>query len=282
MKHFIQTLIVPLLLISTLAWAQTDDALDLAKIELLVEDEMVAMNEEFEELGEEIQEMVAEIKKTVREAMEDGAFIGILLETDRKQNDGVHIIGVTPGGPAQAVGIKTGDVVVEINGESTKKSVDGSPAKNLQRSLKKVAPGETVRLKLKRDGEEISLALVAASRKDHLKSGFEFLGDEIKMSLHEEEHEAMEHGYLSGIRLYALNDDLGAYFGSGNGMLVLDVPEETDIPLKGGDVILRIGDRIPNSPSHTWRIIHSYDPGETMNLTILRTGEEQTLSLTKP
>lgn len=296
MKPIIQTLIVLPLLISTSIWAE--NSFDPKEIELFAGDMIVAMNEEEMEkfgeemgelgkeigaMGEEIGEMVAEITKTVREAIAHGAFIGILLETDDKETSGVLVIGVTPGGPAQEAGIKSGDIIIAINSESIAKSEQGSPAKNLMRALKKVKPGDRVRVELKREGETLSMELVAASRKDHTKSGYEFLGDEFKKRfLHLDEHELMKDGYLAGVRLYELNPDLGAYFGSETGMLVLDVPDETDIPLKGGDVILMIGDRIPRSPSHTWRIIHSYESGEVMNMKILRKGEEQIITLTKP
>jgi len=84
------------------------------------------------------------------------------------------------------------------------------------------------------------------------------------------------------VELYPLDKELGAYFGSDRGMLVLRAPSDKHFPIQSGDVILQIGERSPASPSQTWRILHSYDKGENIRLTLMRHGEQITVNLDKP
>src|SRR5204863_346709 len=73
-----------------------------------------------------------------------------------------------------------------------------------------------------------------------------------------------------GIEMVKLNPDLGDYFGSREGVLVVRAPEDSTLALKGGDVILTIGGRKPSSPEQAMRILRSYDTGETVTMDVLR------------
>jgi hypothetical protein len=52
---------------------------------------------------------------------------------------------------------------------------------------------------------------------------------------------------FSDLDLVDLNPDLGEYFGSKTGVLVVKAPSDSTIPLKAGDVILKIDGREPKS-----------------------------------
>jgi C-terminal processing protease CtpA/Prc len=73
-----------------------------------------------------------------------------------------------------------------------------------------------------------------------------------------------------GIEMVKLNPDLGDYFGTREGVLVVSAPEDSTLALKGGDVIVSIGGRKPTSPMQAMRILRSYDPGESVTLDVLR------------
>lgn len=78
-------------------------------------------------------------------------------------------------------------------------------------------------------------------------------------------------GPFSGIQFAPLNPDLGRYFGTTDGILVLETPDSsTHVDLKGGDVILSIGDRKPTSVDHLFRILGSYTDSETVHFDVLR------------
>ncbi|MGH7612957.1 MAG: PDZ domain-containing protein, partial [Gemmatimonadales bacterium] len=82
--------------------------------------------------------------------------------------------------------------------------------------------------------------------------------------------------------LVTLNADLGEYFGTREGLLVVKAPADSALPLKGGDVILSIGGRKPTSPAHAMRILRSYDAGEAVSIEIMRHERRQTLSWKVP
>lgn len=78
------------------------------------------------------------------------------------------------------------------------------------------------------------------------------------------------------LRLAAMNADLGRYFGTEEGVLLLETPETGTQPgLLAGDVIVEIGGRRPETPDHALRIIHSYQPGERIELKVVREGTSQ-------
>jgi hypothetical protein len=85
-----------------------------------------------------------------------------------------------------------------------------------------------------------------------------------------------------GIELVELNPELGEYFGAREGVLIVRVPEDSTLNLKGGDVILSIGARKPTSPMQAMRILRSYDPGETVTLDVLRKQKHVTVNWKVP
>jgi S1-C subfamily serine protease len=75
---------------------------------------------------------------------------------------------------------------------------------------------------------------------------------------------------LGDLELAPLNPDLGQYFGTTDGVLVIRAPAEGELGLKGGDVVQAVDGRKPASPAHLLRILRSYDRGETFKLDVLR------------
>jgi hypothetical protein len=63
-------------------------------------------------------------------------------------------------------------------------------------------------------------------------------------------------------------------------MLVLAVVSYVGV--RGGDVILDIDGRVPTSASHALRILGSYQPGEKLKLSVLRTKKRMTFDITSP
>src|SRR5206468_2061397 len=68
-----------------------------------------------------------------------------------KDNTGALVGDVTPKSPAEKAGIETGDVIVEFNG---KKVTD---SRHLKLEVARIRPGETVPVKIVRDGSTKTL-----------------------------------------------------------------------------------------------------------------------------
>jgi S1-C subfamily serine protease len=75
---------------------------------------------------------------------------------------------------------------------------------------------------------------------------------------------------LAHLELAPLNPDLGQYFGTTTGVLVISVPGNSELGLKGGDVVLAVDGRKPESPSHLLRILRSYQDSESFKVDVLR------------
>ena len=80
----------------------------------------------------------------------------------------------------------------------------------------------------------------------------------------------------------ALNPELGEYFGTAEGILVVSTSKDGPLKLKAGDVILKIGDRTPTTPTQAMRILRSYEPGETVALQVMRKREKLSISVQVP
>lgn len=83
-----------------------------------------------------------------------------------------------------------------------------------------------------------------------------------------------------GLELAPVNDQLGKYFKTKAGVLVINVDDDNPLQLKPGDVILKIGSRDTTRPEQVMRILGSYAEGETMQLEIKRQGKNRTLAIT--
>jgi putative serine protease PepD len=78
------------------------------------------------------------------------AYLGTEIKT-QGGGDGVAVLAIAPGGPAAKAGLKAGDVIVAIDGTATKSS------DALLTELAAHAPGDTVELTVKRNGDQLKL-----------------------------------------------------------------------------------------------------------------------------
>jgi hypothetical protein len=84
-------------------------------------------------------------------------------------------------------------------------------------------------------------------------------------------------GPLPEIELAPVNPQLGSYFGTTEGVLVVDVPDPAPLGLKAGDVVLGVDGRAVSSPRQLLRVLGSYDPGEPLQLEVMRQKKRITL-----
>lgn len=216
--------------------------------------------------------------------------MGILVEpasTGSGDTEGVRIMAVTPAGPADEAGLRTGDVITHVDGvalaEEESRAYDA-----LIRQLATHAEGDAVLVDFVRDGEARSASVVLGGPDlDHLVFRGPSQWEPLKHPEMLEAPSASGAGwYFPGgwldMELVSLNADLGEYFGTDEGVLVVRGPSDSELGLKGGDVIVAIGDRIVRSPTHAMRILRSFEPGERMILEIMRRGGRESIDVTIP
>jgi len=214
-----------------------------------------------------------------------GAMLGINIEDAKGREDGVEVVGVSPGGPAEQAGLKTGDIVVAMNGQSLRTADGRNPGARLVELMRSVEPGQTVNLDYLRDGRQGSAAVKAAPAEPPIARILrERLPKQLPEGLQIPGFEGLmgpERPFRS-LELVKLTPKLGKYFGTDEGLLVVRAAEGQVLPLEEGDVLLSIDGRKPDSPGHAFRILRSYQPGEKVQLGVLRNRRQLELAATMP
>jgi len=214
-----------------------------------------------------------------------GAMLGINIEDAKGRDDGVEVVGVSPGGPAEQAGLKTGDIVVAMNGQSLRSADGRNPGARLVELMRGVEPGQTVNLDYLRDGQKRSAAVTAAPAEPPIARILrERLPKQLAEGLQIPGFEGLmgpERPFRS-LELVTVTPKLGKYFGTEVGLLVVRAAEGQALPLEEGDVLLSIDGRKPDSPGHAFRILRSYQPGEKVKLGVLRDRKQLELAVTMP
>src|SRR5213083_107583 len=216
--------------------------------------------------------------------------IGVVVRTDASpetDKTGAKIEGVTPGGPADKAGLKVGDIITKFNGTSLAalKAEDedqSGPGTKLVELARKLTPDDTVQVEYRRGNDTKQATLVAADLGPRFQMEMPGPPDIAVAPMLGMDHFEMFGSPWGNLELVSLNADLGEYFGTKEGVLVVKAPADSSLPLKGGDVIQAIGARKPTSASHAMRILRSYEPGETVALDIMRKQKRVTVSWKVP
>lgn len=287
--------------------AQDDDAQRrLRDAELRLE----AAAQEIAELSAELAgDSLRHVVKTIRhsDAGEGRAMLGIKISrievkhddgTIEKRGyapDGVVIDAVTPGGPADQAGLRSGDVILSMNGVSLAGD-DTKPSRRLVSLLEDVMPGDTVTVHFRRGDNEQSLQVVT---REFSMGGFAFgsPGENFNLNFDVDSFAELpeviasklaglgqmhRHRVWRGLELMSLTPKLGSYFGTDTGLLVVAVPDEGATALEEGDVILTIAGATPDSPPEAMRLLRFYQPGDEVVMEIRRKNRNKTLKLTIP
>jgi S1-C subfamily serine protease len=232
------------------------------------------------------------------------ARIGAVIDLRATQNDsiGATVRSVTPGGPAAKAGIRGGDIITKLNGKSLVRTGSADDRRGdeslagikLLELVAKLDPQDTVMVEYRRGGETKTVSLVAGNERmlalgdgvfnwnlsDDGDRGFRALTVP-RMRIRSDHNGDFLFGFggpFADLELAPLNPDLGAYFGTTEGVLVIDAPEKSLLGLKGGDVVLSIDGRRPSGPASLLRILGSYEPGDVIKLEIMRNKSRTTIS----
>ena len=196
--------------------------------------------------------------------------------------EGVTVRGVTPGSAAEEAGLRSGDVLTAINDESLSADREEEANEKLLEFMSRVEAGDTLDVQYLRDGDSRTVevepqpgfALALPGRNWNMPLAPLAPGGRM-FAFH-------FGGNWGDMEMVTLTEELGRYFGTDEGLLVVRAPEDESLKLRDGDVIQNIDGREPTSASHAMRILTSYAPGETLEIRIMRDKKQETLSVEMP
>ncbi|MGD8320671.1 MAG: PDZ domain-containing protein [Gemmatimonadota bacterium] len=247
------------------------------------------------------------------------ARLGITIANDQSPEDdatGVRVEGVMADGPAAKAGLKEGDVITRVDGQTLTRPMDkdteedldpdaSAPVQRLMALIRDMDPDQDVSVEYMRDGAQHT-AIVKTQDLDDWARLREFQGVPSRVEglrvLPEgggvyrigsgERMRAWEcpgdsgarHDFLmmsdqciGGLEMVRLNPKLADYFGTSEGVLVADVTDDSTLGLQPGDIILAVGDREVKDADHVRRILRSYGPDEDITFRIMRQKKEMSV-----
>jgi PDZ domain-containing protein len=192
---------------------------------------------------------------------------------------GVFVTGVTPNGPAAKAGVTVGDTIVSINDvELARVAGTRSPSAALLGQIGTIAPGEDVKLRILRGGDYRDVVVKAGEAR--FRQPFVFTSDQpFRLNAW---GSFLGTGAWSDIELVSLTPALGEYFGVNEGLLVVRAGRAGELGFRDGDVIIDIAGRMPQSPEHALRILASFEPGESLQVAVMRQKKRESLSIRVP
>jgi len=220
-----------------------------------------------------------------------GSFLGIgvqEIDADRakalnlREERGVEVTRVEDDSPAAKGGIKTGDVVLEYNGDR----VEG--VEQFMRMVRETPPGREVKLSIARNGSPQQLTMKTGSRKTLMTSRYGDAVDIPRIEIPEINIPDVPRAVMSwrssvaGIEAESLDSQLAEYFGVREGVLVRSVVRGSAAEksgLRAGDVIVKVDDTRISNPREISTTIRANRSKQTLPVQVVRDKRELTLQL---
>ena len=219
-----------------------------------------------------------------------GGRIGVAvsdLDADAKGSAGVRVDSVDEGGAAEKAGLRTGDVIVEFDGERVRS------VRQFTRLVGETPVGRTVNAVITRDGTRQTVSVTPRE-----PEGFRVFDSDGWRMLEEFRAArparpatpeaplppAFESFYRRsnqlGVTVNPLSGQLGEYFGTKTGVLVSSVQTDSlasRIGIKAGDVITAINGGTVEDSAELRRRMDRIEEGEEISVTVVRDKKSLTL-----
>jgi membrane-associated protease RseP (regulator of RpoE activity) len=244
----------------------------------------------------------------------DRGRIGVVLAPNAAGE--VEIGAVTPGSPADRAGVKSGDVLVAVDGKPVTRGA-GNPVERA--GLGGLKREQRVALQLRgSDGQTRTVQLTAEAGppprvftfdggpmefgtvdpeaiEAQVRAVVEAAGAGIlnparierivERSIRHGDGKAMRMIHLGpggrhGIELIDLNPTLGRYFSTSTGVLVASRAGEQFAGLQPGDVLLEVAGQPVSDARAAWRALYDQTPGSRFSVAIMRDQRRQNVELT--
>ena len=284
------------------AAADAQSAVELREAEISrkleeAERRMAAAAREIAELTSDRLPQLRELERRI-EIINDGRpRLGINIDgaTSDGPVEGVSVVGVSPGSAADDAGIRSGDIITAINEETMSADSANEANRLILDFMDGVEEGDVLEVEYLRDGK-VGRVEVEPRQVDIRAYAFAGMPRDFSMPSMPRIHvkpemvEKFRNSFTfawpgnvwADMELVELNEGLGKYFGADSGVLVVSAPEAGALQLEDGDVIRKIGGREPKSVRHALQILGSYQPGESLEIEILREKKKRTLDVEIP
>jgi type II secretory pathway component PulC len=211
------------------------------------------------------------------------AMLGVLIPDDFEDGEtrGVRLTAVTPGSGAERAGLKAGDLLTSINGQSLAAEGKTSPQKRMKEAMRKMKAGDEAKIDFERDGRARSTTVTTQAPEPLVMVPPLPI---LQQWLHGDEYargpmEAMPWmGFrgpaIRGLELCKLDEDLGGYFGTTEGVLVVKAPKDAALGLRSGDVIQKIDGVSVSEPVTVLDKLRSRHEEQVVKLELLRKGRK--------
>jgi predicted metalloprotease with PDZ domain len=244
---------------------------------------------------------------------------GMLGIATQHGKDGTRVVAVSPGSPAERAGVEVGDVIAAINARSF--TLPGKTPTDDLAHLRVGEPAElTVQrngkiLHLKATPERLSSddwrATVRAAELAAHQATTEVQSAEFQKQIQQSIEDAMHSAAIAregasaareaaakarenshhwmlfmspwwGLNLAPLNPDLGHYFGTDKGVLVLSRNDKQFPELQPGDVITDVGGKAVAQPEDVQRALHGAADDKRVQIAVRRHGKVISLAMKVP
>jgi len=214
-----------------------------------------------------------------------GTYLGVNLceisgdrarELKLKEAYGVEITRVEENSPAEKAGLKSGDVVLEYNGQR----VEGM--EQFGRLVRETPAGREARLLISRNGNTQTIVATLQTRKVKNLAIPNVEIPEIRMPDMPQIFTAWRSPML-GVETETLGSQLAAYFGVKEGVLVRSVARDTAAEkagIKAGDVITKVDGTTVTTPNELVSALHAASSKRTFPLDIVRDRHETSVTVT--
>jgi serine protease Do len=223
-----------------------------------------------------------------------GSEIGVSVRELRREDvsaatpEGVFVEDVRGDSPASRAGLRTGDVVVEFDGERVRS------VRQFTRLVRETPPGRAVKATVVRGGSRQTLdvtpqesrqAMVLPDIGREIERGMRALPRDFDFNFDFDDLPAPGAQRRLGITLTPLGDQLAAYFGAQEGVLVSAVEPGSPAAqagIRAGDVVTAVAGRSVRRPADVTAAIGAASPGSAVEIRLLREKKELTVKATIP
>ncbi|MGH8233907.1 MAG: PDZ domain-containing protein [Rhodanobacteraceae bacterium] len=226
--------------------------------------------------------------------------------------DGLQVYAVTPGGPAERAGLKTSDLITAVDGKPVRLDDMASAGKIWNAQV-----GTPIALTVRRRGKTVRLrvtperlqagdwdATVRAAERAAQEAAASVRSPEFQKQIQASIDDAMKEASAArsaamqarmhagtwqidmspwwGLNLVPLNPDLGRYFGTDKGALVLSRDPKRYPGIRPGDVITAVDGKTVARPEDVFRAARGAPGDKTVQLTVRRHDKPVMLAFKAP